>query len=145
MEGRIQFLLDICINLDRAYTDEPKIATADSITFLASRTRIWRRWVANYNTRTKIRIDLFFNLANQNDSRNNIEIAALTKDIAQETRKDSSSMITIAVLTMLFLPGTFLSVRLPQFSVLRPDLQWGGKKLNLREHVGGFQHGILLQ
>ena len=67
--------------------------------------------MANWSIRTKIRIDLFFNLANQNDNRTNLEIASTTKDIAEKTRNDSSSMITIAALTMLFLPGTFVSVR----------------------------------
>lgn len=67
--------------------------------------------MANWSIRTKIRIDLFFNLANQNDNRTNLEIANTTKDIAEKTRNDSSSMITVAALTMLFLPGTFVSVR----------------------------------
>lgn len=31
-------------------------------------------------------------------------------EVAEEARKDSSLMITIAAVTMLFLPGTFVSV-----------------------------------
>ncbi len=77
-----------------------------------SRARFWRRWVSNYATRTNIRVNLFFNLANQGDSRINIEIARTSKAIAAETKRDSSSMITIAAVTMFFLPGTFVSVRL---------------------------------
>ncbi|KAL9609893.1 MAG: hypothetical protein Q9167_005364 [Letrouitia subvulpina] len=108
-EERVQFLLEVCSGLKSAYGLKPRIKTAETLKFLASRTQIWRRWVASYNTRTKNRIDLFFNLAIQKDNRINIEIARLTKDIAQESRKDSSSMITIAALTMVFLPGTFVA------------------------------------
>jgi Mg2+ and Co2+ transporter CorA len=43
-----------------------------------------------------------FNLVTQQDS-------ATTTLIARETKADSSSMKTIAALTMVFLPGTFMS------------------------------------
>ena len=92
--------------------DEPA-TNLNSMEFLLSRNRIWKRWVANYVTRTTIRIDLFFNIANQNDNRINIDIARTSKRIAEEAKRDSSSMITIAAMTMLFLPGTFVSVSAP--------------------------------
>lgn len=114
LEERVHFLLEVCSKLVSTYGCETRIKTAETLNFLASRTQFWRRWVSSYNTRTKNRINLFFNLAVQNDSRINIEVAKLTKDIAQESRKDSSSMITIAALTMVFLPGTFVAVRLTQ-------------------------------
>ncbi|KAL8993573.1 MAG: hypothetical protein Q9169_006241 [Polycauliona sp. 2 TL-2023] len=43
------------------------------------------------------------------DSRTNLEIANLTSKIARDAQRDSSSMITIAAVTMVFLPGTFIS------------------------------------
>lgn len=113
LEETIHFLRDICNTLIRATADSSALKTTESIAYLASRTQTWRRWVANWSVRTKIRIDLFFNLASQNDNRTNLEIASTSKDIAEKTRNDSSSMITIAALTMLFLPGTFVSVRVP--------------------------------
>ena len=84
--------------------------TKESLDYLAGRTRCWRRWAGNYQARTDLQIQLFFNLATQGDNRTNLEIAKSTKSLAEESRKDSSSMITIAVLTMVFLPGTFISV-----------------------------------
>ena len=84
--------------------------TIDSLQFLLSRTNTWKRWVANYNTRTTIRINMFFNLATQADSKTNLQIASTSKMIAAEPRKDSLSMITIAAVTMTFLPGTFVTV-----------------------------------
>jgi hypothetical protein len=47
----------------------------------------------------------------QFENRTNTKIAGLTAKVAQQTLRDSSSMITIAVLTMSILPGTFISVR----------------------------------
>lgn len=55
-------------------------------------------------------MNLFFNIASQVDNRTNLEIANLTSKLAADARRDSSSMITIAAVTMVFLPGTFVSV-----------------------------------
>ena len=81
----------------------------EAMQFLLTRNTVWKRWVGNYNTRTQIRINLYFNLASQGDNKTNIEIANTSKEIAKATLRDSSSMITIATMTMLFLPGTFVS------------------------------------
>jgi hypothetical protein len=51
-----------------------------------------------------------FNLINQQDSRLNMDIAQDSKELAEASRRDSSAMKIIAVLTTLFLPGTFLAV-----------------------------------
>ncbi|PSN71711.1 hypothetical protein BS50DRAFT_234525 [Corynespora cassiicola Philippines] len=67
------------------------------------------RWAVVYRERTNIRINLLFHLANQRESRTNTEIAASTAKVAEQTRRDSASMITIAAVTMFFLPGTFIS------------------------------------
>ena len=42
----------------------------------------------------------------------NIELAKATAQVAEETRQDSAAMKTIAVLTLTFLPGTFIAVSL---------------------------------
>ena len=50
-----------------------------------------------------------FNLVNQHDSQVNATIATESANIAREARSDSSSMKTIAALTMVFLPGTYIA------------------------------------
>lgn len=50
-----------------------------------------------------------FNLVNQHDSQVNATIATESASIAREARSDSSSMKTIAALTMVFLPGTYIA------------------------------------
>jgi hypothetical protein len=102
-EERLEFLLDtrkkyISLTQSRASgtTQSPAedSSVLESLNYMLSRNRIWRRWIENYNERTKIRINLFFNLASQSDNRTNLEIANLTSKISIETQRDSSSMIT---------------------------------------------------
>lgn len=45
------------------------------------------------------------------ESRVNQQIANKSKAIATSAKRDSSAMFGISVLTMLFLPATFISVR----------------------------------
>ncbi|KAF8188035.1 hypothetical protein BJ912DRAFT_408681 [Pholiota molesta] len=80
----------------------------DALGLLTSRATMLMTWATNYNERTKIRINMFFNLTTQGDSRTNLDIARLTTKIAVASQKDSSSMITIAAVTMFFLPGSFV-------------------------------------
>jgi hypothetical protein len=67
----------------------------------------------------------------QKDAKVNIELAktsagiarsskddsAVMREIAEQTKRDSSAMKTIAVLGMFFLPGTFVAVSLSFFIV----------------------------
>lgn len=68
----------------------------DALGLLTSRATMLMTWATNYNERTKIRINMFFNLTTQGDSRTNLDIARLTTKIAVASQKDSSSMITYA-------------------------------------------------
>lgn len=40
----------------------------------------------------------------------NLEMAAATAQVAEETRMDSAAMKTIAIVTLTFLPGTAVAV-----------------------------------
>lgn len=120
---QLDYLVDVHRLIMFSGTAQPKTTVADSLLFLRSRTRNWHRWVHNCQERTNIRINLFFNLATQRDNRTNLKIADLTTKIATETQKDSSSMITIAALTLLFLPGTFVAAifSMPFFQTSSPE------------------------
>ncbi|KAH0555647.1 hypothetical protein GP486_006406, partial [Trichoglossum hirsutum] len=57
-----------------------------------------------------------FHLCSQTDNKisaamtsTNVEIARLTSAISEETQRDNSAMITLSIVAMLFLPGTFVS------------------------------------
>lgn len=76
---------------------------ADTLQYLYSSMDKQEMWLYNYRDRKDIAMSLGFNLVTQQDAANNIE---LTKSM----KKDSSSMNRIALLTMVLLPGTFISV-----------------------------------
>ncbi|KAI9724846.1 MAG: hypothetical protein M1812_000122 [Candelaria pacifica] len=51
--------------------------------------------------------------ATQRDNRINISVAADSRRIAAASKRDSSAMKTISVMTIVFLPGTFMAVSSP--------------------------------
>jgi len=60
--------------------------------------------------RVQSQLAVVYQFMTQKDSKTNIELAASSALIARETKRDGTAMKTIAILTMLFLPGTFLAV-----------------------------------
>jgi hypothetical protein len=88
-EKHIEFILDTKKKYDAACVElfwnsaipialDPPVE--ESLALILSRVRTWQRWSTNYVDRTTLRINSVFN-------------AALFK-IAEETQRDSSSMIT---------------------------------------------------
>ncbi len=75
----------------------------DTLQYILSSMDKQRMWLYNYRDRKDIAMSLVFNLVTQQDAANNIMIS-------KEMKRDSSSMNGIALLTMIFLPGTFTSV-----------------------------------
>ncbi|KAJ2914152.1 hypothetical protein MD484_g6251, partial [Candolleomyces efflorescens] len=107
---RMEFLLRVHSSLTYLSNQTyPGIPVSQSLSFLVSQTGTLRRWVQSYADRTAIQINLLYNLSSQRDNRTNLRIADYTSKIAVETQKDSTSMITMSTVTMLFLPGTFVS------------------------------------
>ncbi|KAL8933822.1 MAG: hypothetical protein Q9216_006197 [Gyalolechia sp. 2 TL-2023] len=65
--------------------------------------------VKTLRNRIRIQLSVVANLIAQNDSRTNIAIAEASRRIAFETKRDSDAMKTIAALTMVYLPATFVA------------------------------------
>jgi Mg2+ and Co2+ transporter CorA len=61
----------------------------------------------------------------QEDQSIDIDIAKASKSIALESRRDGSSMKTLAVVAMVFLPGTFIAAffAMPLFAWQAPNSQ----------------------
>lgn len=100
--------------------------TTSSCSLFQRRCSTTKDWLSNYGKRVDIRIGLVsthhldstrsnghpqqyvnmkqvFHLANQDQ-------AALTRQLAEDSFKDSSSMTTISAMTLFFLPSTFICV-----------------------------------
>ncbi|KAI1124682.1 hypothetical protein F5Y10DRAFT_284834 [Nemania abortiva] len=70
-------------------------------------------------------------LMTHEDARINISLAKASKELAEAAKKDSSSMKSIAIMTMLFLPGTYFaalwavpSLKWGQSNVIQSDFWW---------------------
>ncbi|KAL9100232.1 MAG: hypothetical protein Q9163_004371 [Psora crenata] len=74
----------------------------------------WKSSLHQYECLSKnvqAQIAVVYSYTAQRENALNIEIAKDSKSIAAACKRDSSAMKSIALLTMLFLPGTFVSVR----------------------------------
>tara|TARA_R110002003_G_scaffold59_9_gene5291 strand:+ start:3889 stop:5529 length:1641 start_codon:yes stop_codon:yes gene_type:complete len=54
-------------------------------------------------------LEIVYNLVAQRDNKDNLAMATTQTDIANTTKEDSFAMRTIAVMSIFFLPGTFVS------------------------------------
>ena len=104
----LEFLLDVHAIIRERWTEklqkDSKVAssglqstftsTGDSLRYILSRLKESRMWVEGRIERVNIDINLVYNMSQQRDNKTNMKIAHLTTKIAQETQKDSSSMIT---------------------------------------------------
>ncbi|KAH0538327.1 hypothetical protein FGG08_005062 [Glutinoglossum americanum] len=88
----------------------------ESLRFLIDGAKMGRRWAVDYLQRARLRINLMFHLCSQNDNKvsaaltsTSIEITRLTSAISEEAQRDNSAMITLSIMAMLFLPGTFVA------------------------------------
>lgn len=91
---RLDFLIETSQKLKQVGIKQSTSA-AEAFQLLHARNKLQRRWV------TKL-ISHFVNQAS-------LDNATTKMEIADQTRKDNYSMITIARMGMLFLPGTFIS------------------------------------
>ena len=94
LQEGIQYLLGLHQCLMQLSNNTNDSSVRESLEYLLSKNSQILLWVKIYTERTGIRINLFFNLATQADSRINLEIARLSSKIAVSTQQDSSSMIT---------------------------------------------------
>lgn len=61
-----------------------------------------------------------YNLVVQRDNRSNLKMAAASRDIAEAAKDDSSAMRTLAFMSIVFLPATFVAVSLGSTFTILP-------------------------
>jgi len=101
-----EYILHEYRNLCDRFSHLPKDAVMESS--MKYSLNIWecqKKLLVIYKARKETSMNLVFNLVTQQDSAVNVKIAS-------KALEDSSSMKTIAALTMVFLPGTFVAVSL---------------------------------
>ena len=68
-----------------------------------------------------LQLDVVYSLVAQRDSRSNLDVAVNSASIARASRRDSSAMKAITVITAFFRPGTFIAVS--HFAFIHGQLQ----------------------
>jgi hypothetical protein len=117
LQDHAQFILQET----RAYTKLNKTSTsADEAaageymtahaTRLARNARFMIQDADSWQKKASIQVHGLFNLIAQRDQHTNIAIARDSRTLAEESKRDSTSMNAIAAVTMVFLPGTFTAV-----------------------------------
>ncbi|KAI9665064.1 MAG: hypothetical protein M1821_006512 [Bathelium mastoideum] len=79
------------------------------VTFMRRRAKMQEVDAKFFEQRISIQLNALFNLIAQNDAIHSHEFARDAKIIAAASQRDSFSMKILAVLTMCFLPGTFVA------------------------------------
>ncbi|KAI9777056.1 MAG: hypothetical protein M1839_009107 [Geoglossum umbratile] len=109
----------------------------ESLKFLIDGAKMGRRWAVNYLARATSLINLMFHHCSQTDNKifaaltsTSVEITRLTSTLGEEAQRDNSAVVTLSVLAMLFLPGTFVAVgqkalKVPYLSPLTLDKTQG--------------------
>ncbi|KAI9729750.1 MAG: hypothetical protein M1834_006701 [Cirrosporium novae-zelandiae] len=77
--------------------------------FLENVTETQMLHVTYLQERAKIQLSALFHLIAQRDQNQSIQLARDSRTLAEATKRDSQAMKTIAIVTMVFLPGTFMA------------------------------------
>lgn len=96
---------EMAIRLEAPTNSRLRQRTLDMTGHLITSMEKQHMWFLNYRGRKDVVMNMIFHFNTQEDALNSIELAA-------DMKKDSTSMSAIALLTMVFLPGTFISVSL---------------------------------
>ncbi|KAI9771493.1 MAG: hypothetical protein M1840_002113 [Geoglossum simile] len=83
----------------------------DSLDYLLNLSSLRQTQAQTLQKRVQMQLGVLYSLISQRDNKLSMSIAKASKEIVSATRRDSSSMKTIAVLGLIYLPGTFVAVR----------------------------------
>ncbi|CZR67984.1 uncharacterized protein PAC_17883 [Phialocephala subalpina] len=124
------FIRDSSIALSNALDEMPNFVSAEDVPRLDGTTKALKQCFEQMNLRSmgflqlrektlsrmNIQLKVLFNLIQQRDNKRNHDLATISSEMAKQsttiiesTKRDSEAMKAIAILTMLFLPGTAIA------------------------------------
>ncbi|CAN9150742.1 unnamed protein product [Alternaria alternata] len=108
-------ICDMATKLTSLGEDErgPRQRTVDMANYLVTSMEKQHMWFLNYRGPKDVIMNLILHLNAQEHTLNTIQITAKTK-------RDNTSMTSITLLTMVFLPGTFTAVSITPIMSIRP-------------------------
>ena len=90
-------------------SNDPTSLISHHITLLTHRSEMQGVDTSYVQQRVQVQIDALFHLIAQQDNAIAFETANATRSIAKDSLQDSSSMKMLALVTMFFLPGSFVA------------------------------------
>ena len=81
----------------------------EALEILQLHVKVWASKTGTLGERQSNQMSALNNIIMREDVKMNLEIAESSRTFAIESKRDSSSMMTLAVVTMAFLPGTFVA------------------------------------
>ncbi|KAI1804454.1 glycoside hydrolase family 31 protein [Daldinia bambusicola] len=115
----LDFVLDSALGPGAAVEDESTRRLIAAIPLLRRRMHASQEYLKYLKERAERLSTVLFALLTHEDSATNAELADASRRIAEAARRDSSSMRTVAIMTMAFLPATFFAAL---FAL--PSLDW---------------------
>ncbi|KAH8727393.1 hypothetical protein GQ44DRAFT_725279 [Phaeosphaeriaceae sp. PMI808] len=112
-----------------AVSDEPGIQTIQDkqrqpieeyLSLVIQRGNSMQRSVRHLRARAEVQLSTVYNHLAQKSNQINLNLAESSRQIAAEAQKDAATMKSVAVLTMTFLPATFIAVSLPNSKSVYP-------------------------
>lgn len=94
----------------RRVDTQPNLEVEQLLRYYENACKMLQCSIEYQDRRVQSQLGVVYQYMTQKDSKINIELAATSATIARETKKDGSAMKTIAIVTMFFLPSTFLAV-----------------------------------
>ncbi|MCJ1271063.1 hypothetical protein MMC22_010962 [Lobaria immixta] len=79
------------------------------IEYLLNAAEMRRYQAQSLHRRTQTQINVLYSMVSQRDSKVNISVAEDSRKIAAAAKRDSLAMKTVSMLTLVFLPGTFVA------------------------------------
>ncbi|OTB10370.1 glycoside hydrolase family 31 protein [Daldinia sp. EC12] len=115
----LDFVLDSALTTDAAIENESTRRLVAAIPLLRRRMHASQEYLKYLKERAERLSTVLFALLTHKDSATHAELADASRRIAEAARRDSSSMRTVAIMTMAFLPATFFAAL---FAL--PSLDW---------------------
>ncbi|KAJ5274073.1 hypothetical protein N7478_009198 [Penicillium angulare] len=98
----------VLLDKERTFESNTETRMRDAFLYLRNSCEENCRKLSNRRQRSQNLVELLYNLTAARDGLTSLEIARKNTDIARDTKKDSESMKTIAILTMLYLPASLV-------------------------------------
>ncbi|KAF2726860.1 hypothetical protein EJ04DRAFT_570888 [Polyplosphaeria fusca] len=81
----------------------------DQVSLISQRGRSLRRRIEHLRGRAEVQVTTIYNHLAQQSNQINLHLAESSRKVAVEAQKDAATMKSVAVLTMTFLPATFIA------------------------------------